>query len=388
MRVAMFTDSFLPARDGVVNSILTTKAQLERLGHEVFIFAPEPCNGYRVDDVYYFRSLTYKRYPGYSFSPFPTNKCEILNDLDIDVIHTHGLLFMGVRSMFAARTMKLPVVVSFHTMITDAAKYYAPLPIPEWMTNRLFWIYLKQLLERADSVVAPTAAIKSELLTYAPAMHRVEVIPTGVDCERFHPENDGSAVRRRYGLDGEKVLLHVGRVAMEKNLDLVIEGFSKLLRKDPMVRLLIVGDGPAKKHYQEAVRDRGLDGRVVFTGFIPDEELPQVYAACDATVIASKFETQGLVGLEAMASGKPVAGINYRAVKELIRKGENGYVFEDDPDSCAEAMRCVLDRSEQMRWSARRYALGYSVQLSVEKLLELYEYSIERKRMVLEGKVF
>jgi len=160
------------------------------------------------------------------------------------------------------------------------------------------------------------------------------------------------------------------------------------LRKDPMVRLLIVGDGPAKKHYQEAVRDRGLDGRVVFTGFIPDEELPQVYAACDATVIASKFETQGLVGLEAMASGKPVAGINYRAVKELIRKGENGYVFEDDPDSCAEAMRCVLDRSEQMRWSARRYALGYSVQLSVEKLLELYEYSIERKRMVLEGKVF
>jgi 1,2-diacylglycerol 3-alpha-glucosyltransferase len=388
MRVAMFTDSFLPARDGVVNSILTTKAQLEKLGHEVFIFAPEPCNGHREDGVYYFRSLTYKRYPGYSFSPFPTNKCEILSDLDVDVIHTHGLLFMGVRSMFAARTMKLPVVVSFHTMVTDAAKYYSPMPIPDWVTNRLFWIYLKQLLERADSVIAPTSAIKAELLTYAPAMHRVEVIPTGIDCDRFRPENDGSGIRHRYGLDRERVLLHVGRIAMEKNLDLVIDGFSQLVKKDPQVRLLIVGDGPAKKHYQAIVKEKGLDDRVIFTGFIPDEELPQVYAACDASVIASKFETQGLVGLEAMASGKPVVGINYRAVKELIRNGENGFLFEDDPDSCAEAMRAALDHSEELRSGARRYAMGYSVELSVEKLVELYKYSIERKKMVLDGKVF
>jgi 1,2-diacylglycerol 3-alpha-glucosyltransferase len=237
-------------------------------------------------------------------------------------------------------------------------------------------------------VVAPTQAIKSELLAYAPAMHRVDVIPTGVDCKRFSPENDGSAIRQRYGLDGERVLLHVGRIAMEKNLDLVIAGFSELVRKDPLVRLLIVGDGPARKHYQELVRERGLDGKVIFTGFIPDEELPQVYAACDASVIASKFETQGLVGLEAMASGKPVAGINYRAVKELIRKGENGFVFEDDPASCAEAMRSALEHSEEIRWSARRYALGYSVELSVEKLVELYNYSIVRKRMILDGKVF
>ncbi|MDW5562812.1 MAG: glycosyltransferase [Methanomassiliicoccus sp.] len=388
MRVAMFTDSFLPARDGVVNSILTTKAQLERLGHDVYIFAPEPCNGHREEGVFYFRLLSYKRCPGYSLSPFPTNKCEILNDLDVDVIHTHGLLFMGVRSMFAARTMKLPVVVSFHTMITDAAKYYAPMPIPEWMTNRLFWIYLKQLLERADSVVAPTAAIKSELLSYAPAMHRVDIIPTGVDCERFRPDNDGSVIRHRYGLDGERVLLHVGRIAFEKNLDLVIEGYSRLVKKDPQVRLLIVGEGPAKKHYQECVREMGLEGRIIFTGFIPDEELPSVYAACDASVIASKFETQGLVGLEAMASGKPVAGINYRAVKEMIHKGENGFLFEDNPDSCSEAMGSALDHAEEMRWSARRYAMGYSVELSVEKLVELYKYSIERKKMVLDGKVF
>ncbi|MBI0583939.1 MAG: glycosyltransferase [Methanomassiliicoccus sp.] len=384
----MFTDSYLPARDGVVTSILLTKSQLEKLGHEVLVFAPAPCNGEREKGVYYFRSVSYSKYPGYSVAPFPTNKCEILRDLNVDVIHTHGLLFMGVRSMFAARTLELPVVVSFHTMVTDAAKYYAPVAIPEWITNRLFWVYLKQLLERADSVIAPTAAIKSELLAYAPAMHRVEVIPTGVDCQRFRPDIDGTAIRQQYGLDGEKVLLHVGRIAWEKNLDLVIKGFGELSASDPRARLMIVGEGPAKMHYQQMVSDEGLDDKVIFTGFISDDLLPQVYAACDASVIASKFETQGLVGLEAMASGKPVAGINYRAIRELIRKGENGYLFEDDPASCAEAMRNALDHSNEIRWTARRHAVGYSVETSVQKLVDLYGYAIRRKKMVLSGKLF
>jgi 1,2-diacylglycerol 3-alpha-glucosyltransferase len=319
---------------------------------------------------------------------FPTNKCEILRELDIDVIHTHGLLFMGVRSMFAARTLGKPVVVSFHTMITDAAKYYARLPIPDWMTTRLFWIYLRELLERADAVVAPTLAIKNELLNYAPDMNRIDVIPTGVDCARFCPANDGSGVRHRYGLDGERVLLHVGRIAWEKNLDLVIDGFARLTEDDPKVRLLIVGEGPAKKHYQQLVEDKGVAKSVIFTGFIPDEELPQVYAACDAFTIASKFETQGLAALEAMATGKPVAGINYRAVAELIRPGENGYLFEENPASCASAMKDALSNSNGIQASAREYAKGFSVERSVLKLVELYKFAIEHKKTTLNGKIF
>jgi 1,2-diacylglycerol 3-alpha-glucosyltransferase len=384
----MFTDSYLPARDGVVSSILLTKKQLEQYGHEVIIFAPEPWDGSREHGVYYFRAVNYRKYPGYSISLFPTNKCEILRDLDVDVIHTHGLLFMGVRSMFAARTLGKPVVVSFHTMITDAAKYYARLPIPDWMTNRLFWIYLRELLERADGVVAPTEAIKNELLKYAPDMNRIDVVPTGVDCERFHPGNDGSIIRHRYGLDGERVLLHVGRVAWEKNLDLVIDGFAKLIRDEPRARLLIVGEGPAKKHYLQMVQDKGISDRVVFTGFIPDAELPQVYAACDAFTIASKFETQGLVALEAMASGKPVAGINYRAVAELIKPSVNGYLFEEDPASCAKAMKDALDHCSSIKQKARSYALKYSVEESVLKLVESYKFAIEHKKANLNGKIF
>ncbi len=385
MRIAMFTDTYLPARDGVVSSILLTKAQLERMGHEVFVFAPHPGNGYKQDDVYYFRALNYKKYPGYNAAIFPTNKCQIIQDLKVDIIHNHGLLFMAVKSLFASRTLHIPNLVTFHTMLTDAAKFYSPIDVPDWMLTRPFWFYLRELLERSDAVIAPTEAIKNELLTYAPSMHRVEVIPTGVDTARFSPQVDGSAIRKRYGLDGEKVLLHVGRIAKEKNLELVLDGFSALSREDPQVRLMLVGEGPAKKHYQALVQDKGLTDRVLFTGFIPDEELPQVYAACDAFTIASKFETQGLAALEAMSSGKPVAGINFRAVAEMVRTGENGYLFEESAASCAAAMREALAHSQELGPRARRCALDYSLERSAEKLVELYQATIERKR-TLNGK--
>ncbi|HVO77447.1 MAG TPA: glycosyltransferase, partial [Methanomassiliicoccales archaeon] len=305
----MFTDTYLPTRDGVVTSILTTKAELERLGHEVTVFAPAMEHPPAQEkDVIYVRSLGFKRYPGYRVPIFPTNKCEMLEELGIEVIHSQGLLFMALRSMLAGRSLKLPVVTTFHTMVTDAAKYYNFTPFPDWMVDHLMWTYLRRLLQRSEAVIAPSAAIEKELWKYAPNMRRVEVIPTGVDSELFNPSVDGTPMRTRLGLDGKRVILVLGRIAWEKNMDLVLQGFALLSKKDPNAALLVVGEGPAKDHYVQAAKELGISDRTIFTGFVPDEELPKYYAACDAFTIASKFETQGLVVLEAMASGKPVAG--------------------------------------------------------------------------------
>ncbi|MBM4236988.1 MAG: glycosyltransferase family 4 protein [Euryarchaeota archaeon] len=377
----MFTDTYLPTRDGVVTSILLIKKKLEEFGHEVVLFAPEPEDPKdKEEGVYYFRAVNYRRYPGYRVTMFPSNKCQILRDLEVDVIHTHGLLFMALRSMFTGRMLKKPVVVSFHTMITEASKYYARLPLPDEMLTRLFWIYLRQLLERADAVVVPSEAIKAELSAYAPEMRRIEVIPTGVDCSRFNPSLDGSSVRRKYGLDGERVVLHLGRIAWEKNLDLVLKAFSILAEKRSEVRLMVVGDGPARPHYVEVAEELGIADRTIFTGFVPDEELPGYYAASDAFAIASKFETQGLVVLEAMACGKPVAGINYRATAEILGDGRTGFLFDEDPESCARAMEAALDCPPEMRELARRKAEEYSLTENAIRLIAIYEYAIEGKR--------
>ncbi len=377
----MFTDSYLPTRDGVVNSILLTKQGLEELGHEVIVFAPDPGNeDEREEGTYYFRSIAYQKYDGYRAPIFPTNKCQILEELDIDVIHSQGLLTMALRSMFAGRTLRLPVVTTFHTMITEAVEYYTRLPLPKEIMDKLFWRYLRSLLQRSEVVIAPTQAILDELMSYAPNIRRGEVIPTGVDCRRFHPEVDATDVKEKWGLDGNGVILHLGRIAWEKNLDLVMEGFRNLLMGDPDLRLMVVGSGPAKLHYQEKAVEMDITDQVIFTGFVPDEDLPKHYAACDAFALASKFETQGLVVLEAMATGKPVACIDYRATAEIVDNGVDGYLFQENLESFTETLRRALTAPPSIGENARRKAERYSITEMAERLVEIYDFAIEQKR--------
>lgn len=386
MKIAMFTESYLPTRDGVVTSILLTKKKLEELGHEVIIFAPEPENPEdKESGVYYFRSFGFKKYPGYRIAPFPSNKCEILRKLDVDIIHTHGLFYMALRSMFAGRTLKKPVVISFHTMVTDASRYFIQLPIPEQIINRLSWFYIRKLLERADAVIAPSHAISDELKRRAPGMKMIRVIPTGIDCLRFNPSIDGSPVRKRYGLENKKVILHLGRISWEKNIDLVLKGFALLTERVDEARLMIVGDGPAKLHYLDLVNRMGISNKVIFTGFVPDEDLPLYYAASDVFATASKFETQGLVILEAMACGKPVAGINYRAVAEIVGRNQHCFLFEDDPVSCADALEKAISYPKEQGKMIRERAEQFSAIESARKLCDLYEDVIkEKKRRLAE----
>jgi len=389
VKIAMFTDSYLPTRDGVVTSLLLTKRELERMGHTVYVFAPDPVDpSDREEGVHYFRSIGFHRYSGYRIPLFPTDKCHILEGLDVDLIHVHGLMFQAVRGMLAGRALRKPVVLTFHTMVTEAARFYNFTPFPEWVIQLGMWTYLRTILHRAEVVIAPTVAIKNELKRYAPHIKRLEVIPTGVDLDRFNPRIDGSEVRRRYGLEGKKVILHLGRIAWEKNIDLVVRGFALLSAHEPEARLLLVGEGPAKEHVRGLVKELGIEERVIFTGFVPDPELPQFYAACDVLTLASKFETQGLVILEAMAVGKPVSGIRYRAVAELVREGENGELFEETPYSWSQATLRLLRDPERYREGALAKAREFSVGQWATRLVDVYRYAIEAKAGRANDKAF
>ena len=380
LKIAMFTDTYLPTKDGVVTSILTSKEQLEKKGHEVIIFAPEPATGEKEEGVQYYKSKEFKKYPGYNLPIYIEKKIDILKDLDVDVIHCHALAVMALRGMLDARETGKPIVVTFHTMVTDAAQYYNPLPFPTWMTQRLSWIYLRKLLEHADSVIAPTDAIRKELCLQAPGMRHIDVVPTGIDCERFSTSVNGDRIREKYGLQNKKVLLQLGRVAREKNIELVMDSFADCMKKDDKITLLIAGSGPAKEYYMEYAEKAGISDRTIFAGFVPDEDLPEYYAACDAFITASKFETQGLTTLEAMACGKPVAGINYRATSEIIHDRENGFLFEDDVASCSDAIFNALNCPQEIKEHARATGERFSSEKCASMLLQAYEYAIEAKK--------
>jgi 1,2-diacylglycerol 3-alpha-glucosyltransferase len=372
----MFADSFHPTVDGAVVAMETAARGLEERGHEVVMLAPDTKDRPNYPrKVHYLPSREFKYYPGYRVVISPSDMLEFLRHEKVDVIHSHGLASMAILSLTASRALRVPHVLTFHTMANEAVRYYSPFPVREDIMVALVWTYLRNMLKRPEVVIAPSAPVKQELEENGVVMKACEVVPTGVDCKRFTPENYDKKFLERFGLGGKRVMLHVGRLSMEKRLEIVLEAMAQLSAKVPDLRLLVVGAGPAMESYKKEVSKLGLSDRVVFTGFLPDEELPVAYASCEALVISSTFETQGLVVLEALASGTPVVGIRYRAIPEFVHEGKNGCLFE--LDSCAEAIMRCLDRGDSMMMSAVSSAREYSIDACTAKLERTYGLAAE-----------
>ncbi len=376
MKIALFTDSYLPTVDGVVTSVLTTRRQLEADGHEVVVFAPEdPRHPIRREaNTIFVRARELRNYPGYRFAMLPGREVDQVKEMGIDVIHIHGVGTVGIKGLWASWQARIPSVQTFHTMIQDTLPFYSPFGINLHVLERGLRLYLRVFLRKSTGVVVPSRAILDEILALSPQAPIADVIPTGVDPDRFSPSVSGKSIRTKWGLNGSDVILHVGRIAPEKNLGTVIHAFPRIQEKDPDAKLLVVGSGPWLERYYDLVRHMGLTGDVIFTGFVPDADLPRYYAAADAFAIASRFETQGLVVLEALAAGCPVAGADYRAIPEFVHQGENGYLFNpSDGKGCADAVLQCLEHRDALRAAARASALPFSVAKCTRRLESVYE---------------
>jgi 1,2-diacylglycerol 3-alpha-glucosyltransferase len=374
MRIAMVTDSYYPTRDGVVTSITIAKEGLEKLGHEVIVVAPCPGKEHRMEGVSYFPAIRFKSYPGYFIPIYPSNKMDVIRSIGPDIIHIHGMAVMALKALIAARNLKIPTVLTFHTMVGDTIEFYSPIKAVPEIQKKLVWLYLRNMLKRPGAVIGPSASTIDELLNNGVRPKRTEIIPTGIDVSRFNPNTDGSAIRERYGLLNDKVALYVGRLSFEKNIDVIISA----LRHIDGMKLLIAGKGPAKDSLTEAAAAAGVADRVIFAGFVPDEELPQLYAAADVFVSASEFETQGLSVLEALACGLPVACAGKRAFKDVIKNGVNGFLFDGGAAECSDAIRSCLSCDDAVKENARRTAESLSVGMCAERLVKLYEELIRK----------
>jgi 1,2-diacylglycerol 3-alpha-glucosyltransferase len=370
----MITDSYYPTRDGVVTSITLAKEGLEKLGHEVIVVAPDPGKEQRMDGVRYFRSIEFKSYNGYFVPIYPSNKDEIIRSIDPDIIHIHGIALMALKGIIAAKNQKIPIVLTYHTMVEDTIEFYSPLKVFPNIQKRMAWVYLRGLLRRPDVVIGPSEDTIDKLLRKGTRPKRTEVIPTGIDTARFKPSLNGNAVRERYCLNDSKVVLYVGRLSFEKNINVIINA----LRYADDVKLLIAGKGPAKESLEETARNAGVEDRVIFAGFVPDGELSQLYAAADVFVSASRFETQGLSVLEALACALPVACADGGAFTDYIKDGVNGFLFSEGEEECANAIRSCISCGPEIKENARATAESMSAESCAKILEKLYEELIKK----------
>lgn len=375
------TDSYYPTRDGVVTSVTMIRKSLENLGHRVWIVAPDPGEDLRPrdHDVLWLRSVKFKTYDGYYVPILPSADIDRMRSLDLDVIHIHGVATMALRGLIAARFLKIPAVMTFHTMVGDVAYRYSPLKIPKETLDKLIWIYLKNIMKRMGAIIVPTDAIGKEIQGRTDKIRLLRTIPTGVDANVFRPGLDGDVFNKKYGIGKGKRILHVGRISFEKEIGMAIRAMSGI-----DAELLIIGSGPQKKELEQLTEDLDLKDKVRFLGFVPDEDLPYAYACADMLISCSAFETQGLSVLEAMASGLPCACRNARAFTSIIKDGENGFLF-DDEGGCPDAVRRCLLADDRVRNASYDTAMLYSTAASADSTVKLYEDVIEAKKKRIGG---
>jgi len=369
MKIAIMVDSHYPIKDGVVDAIDILRNGLKERGHEVLLIAPDPGKENRLEGVHYIRSKKFKNFD-YYLPIFPSDSIFMLKELDVDVINVHGFAFMATRGVMSGKLLRKPVVVTFHTPVWSFIGKVSPLD-PELSLN-VGWSYFRRLFKNADVTVAQTPSIAKEL-TDNGVKADIRVIPTGVDTNRFNPDINGSVIRERYNLGNKKVAIHVGRLSPEKCIDVVIRAFAEI--GDAV--LMIVGKGALEKELKALAASLKLSERVIFTGFVSDDELPLHYAAADAAVSSSTYEAQCLAIMNAMACGLPVACPNAQAFVDFIDDGVNGYMYE--AGGCAAALRRCFD-DPSVGKKARETAEAYSIPKSIDSYVALYKDVISRHK--------
>ncbi|MET0851840.1 MAG: glycosyltransferase [Candidatus Rokuibacteriota bacterium] len=357
MRVALFTNNYLPFRGGVTTAVETLRQGLHGLGHESWVFAPAPCAPFAdPPGVFRYPSISAPTYPGFAVPlPVSWSLARTARRLAPDVIHAQHPFLLGPTARRLARRLGRPLVFTYHTRYEKYAHY---VPLPERVVAALAVRLSCRFAASADLVVAPSARIADTLVARG-VRAPVAVVPTGVDLLRFRP-GDRRAARDRVGLPGDgPVCLYVGRLDREKSVERVLDAFALVADALPDARLVLAGQGSHAEALARRARGGPVAARIHFAGGRDPAELPPYYQAADLFLFASETETQGLVLAEAHACGLPAVAVRASGVEEVVQDGETGVLTKADAAEMADAAIALLldaDRRHAMAEAARRVA--------------------------------
>lgn len=373
MRIAFFTETFLPKMDGIVTTLCQTVRQLGELGHQVLIFAPEGgISDFYQSRVVGMKSRAFPLYPELRLALPRASMRTVLEEFAPDILHVVDPALLGIAGLYYGGgadggALCVPLVVSYHTDLPKYLRYYGLGFLEPYV-----WKALRLRHRRANLNLCTSTQMVSQLERHG--IHEVALWPGGVDADLFHPARKTTDMRSRLtdGHSDSPLLVYVGRLSAEKNL----ESLRPVLQAYPEARLALVGDGPHRRRLERHFA--GLP--VHFAGFFYEKELAAAFASSDIFVMPSRTETLGLVVLEAMCSGLPVVAARAGGIAEMIQDGVSGYLV----GSGEEAIERVgeLLHSKQTRDAigarAREEACGRSWREATLQLVEHYREAIEK----------
>jgi glycosyltransferase involved in cell wall biosynthesis len=379
LRVLIVTDQYEPMVGGVPTVTRDLARGLAGRGHAVAVVAPsatrqgQPAGGLPRGApgqvaVHFRGSVPWPWYAGQRLGVLPPARAgELIRNFAPDVVHVHSPLTLGAAARSAARRRHVPVVYTNHYLplniwpaaaragkAADAARGTA-----SRARDAAFYALVTGFANRCDLVTAPTATALRLLRDHG-LRARSRTVSNGVDLGRFSPGAPDEALRSRLGLPpGRPLILSVGRLSPEKRADVLIAAVARLAGPDgggPV--LVLAGTGPERDRLRSLARHYGAAERVLFPGFIADDDLPGLYRLADVFAIASEAELQSLVTMAAMASGLPVVAVDAGALPELVHAGENGLLARpgharEVADSLDLLCRDAVMRARMSKASAR-----------------------------------
>jgi 1,2-diacylglycerol 3-alpha-glucosyltransferase len=385
MKVLITSDWYAPTINGVVTSVLNLQRELTAQGHDVRVLTLS-CSprSFREGSVTYIGAISAgKIYPGARLRMAPAHG--LLNELinwSPDIIHSQCEFSTFLLARKISAETGAPIVHTYHTVYEDYTHYFSP--SRRW-GRKAVETFTRWVVNRTAAVIAPTAKVR-EILERYDVQTPVHVIPTGIDMRRYDAPVDAqkeSMLREDLGIPaGNKILLYVGRLAEEKNINRLFRCLAALKRSD--ITLLLVGDGPYRSVLESEVQALNLTQQVLFAGMVPPAQVVDYYRLGDLFVSASASETQGLTYIEALASGLPALCQCDPCLTGVIVDGVNGWQFQTDNEFCNAVKRFLGDSTLQQEMRQQAVALShrdFSAETFATRVAAVYAQVVSRCRM-------
>jgi len=373
MRIALFTETFLPKVDGIVTRLRHTINYLQQGGDQVLVVAPDGgVTEHKGAQVYGVSGMPLPLYPELKLAlPRPAIG-EALETFQPDLIHIVNPAVLGLAGLYYAKMMGLPLIASYHTHLPQYLQHYGMGAL-----EGVLWELLKAAHNQAELNLCTSTAMMEELSEHG--IQRVALWQRGVDTELFRPHLRSQEMRDylSQGNPEDPLLLYVGRVSAEKQIDEI----KPVLAAIPQARLAIVGDGP----HRETLEKHFSDTRTHFVGYLEGETLGAAYASADAFIFPSRTETLGLVLLEAMAAGCPVVAARSGGIPDIVTDSINGYLFDPhDPEGAVTATKRLLETQserESLRERARQEAECWGWSAATQQLRNYYQQVLSKQSL-------
>ncbi len=390
MRIGLFSDTYPPFVNGVSTSVYMLKKALEKEGHKVFVITTNKSSTH-----YDFEEdRTVVRVPGlpvgiYDYrvtTIYPVRAFNIVRKWKLDVIHSHTEFSVGTFARVVSRQLNIPLVHTYHTMYEDYI-YYITGGYFNRSSRKLLEFLTKFYCDKtANELIVPTKKTYDLFSKKYKVNKNIHIIPTGIEVEKFFEENLDkdklNAMRKRLKITkNDFTILFLGRLAEEKNVDLLIRAQKKILETRNNVNLLIVGDGPDIDKYKEETASLGISDKVTFTGRVPWEDVPYYYNLASVFATASTTETQGLTIDEAMSAGVAPVCIKDESFETTVIDGLNGRFFNTEKEYIDIINELIDNKKElsRLRNQARLNAETHSSKFYAQRVLNVYQHAIESR---------